>query len=193
MDKDTESGIFVKEVAKYFMNFLETDFKKRRIPKRDTNKKTKSELTVWLDFEKYPKFKELLIKNLNTGFNKSELSAKRWDFVIDIPDNISKFIDIRIIEINEVTLNEFVSAILKVFADNKVLYNQQYDQLEENSILEVKDKLKDIFIGSRLANIIFYNACIWSNTVNYHLTKYEKYFTIFLKILQQLRQPRLWV
>ena len=65
MDKDTDSGIFVKEVAKYFMNFLETDFKKRRIPKRDTNKKTKSELTVGLDFEKYPKFKELLIKNLN--------------------------------------------------------------------------------------------------------------------------------
>ena len=153
MDKDTESGIFVKEVAKYFMNFLETDFKKRRIPKRDTNKKTKSELTVWLDFEKYPKFKELLIKNLNTGFNKSELSAKRWDFVIDIPDNISKFIDIRIIEINEVTLNEFVSAILKVFADNKVLYNQQYDQLEENSILEVKDKLKDIFINPLLEEL----------------------------------------
>lgn len=153
MDKDTESGVFVKEVAKYFMNFLETDFKKRRIPKRDTNKKTKSELTVWLDFEKYPKFKELLIKNLNTGFNKSELSAKKWEFVINIPENIFKFIDIKITEINDVTLNEFVSEILKVFADNKVLYNQQYDQLEENSILEVKNKLKDIFINPLLEEL----------------------------------------
>jgi hypothetical protein len=50
-------------------------------------------------------------------------------------------------------LNEFVSAILKVFADNKVLYNQQYDQLEENSILEVKDKLKDIFINPLLEEL----------------------------------------
>jgi hypothetical protein len=32
---------FIIEVAKYFMNFLETDFKKRSIPKRTTNQTSK--------------------------------------------------------------------------------------------------------------------------------------------------------
>jgi hypothetical protein len=47
----------------------------------------------------------------------------------------------------------FQKIVEKVFADNKVLYNQQYDQLEENSILEVKDKLKDIFINPLLEEL----------------------------------------
>ena len=56
----------------------------------------------------------------------------------------------------------------------------------EHSISEYKN------IGSRLANIISYNACIWFNTVNWVLIKYEEFFTIFLKILQPLRQQKLW-
>jgi hypothetical protein len=38
---ENKTNKFVIEVAKYFMNFLETDFKKRRIPKRSTNQTSK--------------------------------------------------------------------------------------------------------------------------------------------------------
>ena len=171
MNKDTDSGIFVKEVAKYFMNFLETDFKKRRIPKRDTNKKTKSELTVGLDFEKYPKFKELLIKNLNLWFDKSDLVAKKWEFIVTIPESVFKFIDIKINEINDSLLNEFLAAIIKILWENKVLYNQEYDKFEENTLLEIKEKLKDIFINPLLEELQkpLENLNLWDDDAIFHL------------------------
>jgi hypothetical protein len=38
---DNKQNNFIIDVAKYFMNFLETDFKKRSIPKRTTNQLSK--------------------------------------------------------------------------------------------------------------------------------------------------------
>jgi hypothetical protein len=54
-EKKSETAPFIKEVANYFMNFLDTDFKKRRIPKRNTIQKTQKGLRVGIDLEKYPK------------------------------------------------------------------------------------------------------------------------------------------
>ena len=60
---------FVIEVAKYFMNFLETDFKKRNIPKRTNNQTLRDWLLVGLNLEKYSKFKNLIVRSLNSWFN----------------------------------------------------------------------------------------------------------------------------
>ena len=46
--------------------------------------------------------------------------------------------------------------------------------------------------GSRLANIISYNACLWLSTVNFLVTRFERFFIIFLKILLPLRLQKLW-
>jgi hypothetical protein len=50
-----------------------------------------------------------------------------------------------------------------------------------------------ILVGSWLANSFQYTIWIWLNTVNYHRIRYERFFIISLKILQLLRQQRLWV
>jgi hypothetical protein len=49
---------FIKEVAKYFMDFLETDFHKRRIPKRSIQFRSKNNLLVGLNLNKYRIFNE---------------------------------------------------------------------------------------------------------------------------------------
>ena len=54
---------FIKEVAKYFMDFLETDFKRTRIPKRNTISKVNKDLKIAIDLEKYDNLKKVLIKN----------------------------------------------------------------------------------------------------------------------------------
>ena len=40
---------FIKEVAKYFMDFLETDFHKRRNPKRSVQLRNSSNLLIGLN------------------------------------------------------------------------------------------------------------------------------------------------
>ena len=94
---------FVKEVAKYFMEFLETDFHKRRIPKRNTNNMTKKGDRVGINLEKYPALKEKLRELFNNGLvahNRDYFTLKKGQFTTDnsnelqdIERTISRFID----------------------------------------------------------------------------------------------------
>ena len=45
---------FFKEVAKYFMDFLETDFHKRKFPRRAIMSRDSDNLLVGLNLQKYP-------------------------------------------------------------------------------------------------------------------------------------------
>jgi len=55
-DTKNSSFAFIKSVAKYFMDFLETDFHKRRNPKRSVKSKNSDNLLVGLNLNKYPSF-----------------------------------------------------------------------------------------------------------------------------------------
>ena len=86
--ENIETISFVKEVAKYFMNFLETDFKKRRIPKRNSIQKTQKGLRVGIDLKKYPKLKKTFFALLNSGFKKESLEIKKGEYVNNVPKNL---------------------------------------------------------------------------------------------------------
>ena len=60
-DQVTGNLQFVKEVAKYFMDFLETDFHKRRNPKRSIKLRNENNLLVGLNLKKYQKFNSLIL------------------------------------------------------------------------------------------------------------------------------------
>lgn len=137
---------FIIEVAKYFMNFLETDFKKRSIPKRTTNQLSKDWLLVWLNLDKYPTFKDILLKNLNSWFQKEELIIKKWNYTINIPSNLSSLINLRIEEIKQDDLNSFFDKVIKNIIENKNIYKEEYDKYEEKSLEEIKNNFLDLFI-----------------------------------------------
>jgi hypothetical protein len=48
--------LFIKEVAKYFMDFLETDFHKQRAPKRAIRFRDSNDLLVGINLKKYSSF-----------------------------------------------------------------------------------------------------------------------------------------
>lgn len=56
---------FVTDVAGYFQNFLETDFRKRRQPKRNIVSTNKDGTKILVNLDKYPKFKEDLYKKIS--------------------------------------------------------------------------------------------------------------------------------
>jgi superfamily I DNA and/or RNA helicase/very-short-patch-repair endonuclease len=143
---NTKQNDFIIEVAKYFMNFLETDFKKRSIPKRTSNQTSKDWLLVWLNLDKYPNFKDILLKNLNTWFQKEELIIKKWNFIINIPSNLSTLINLKIEEINQENLDIFFNEVVKKIIENKKIYKEEYDKYEEESLEEIKNNFLELFI-----------------------------------------------
>ena len=71
------SDLFIKEVSSYFQNFLETDFRKRRLPKRSIKATDRAGNKITLNLQKYTKFRNHLVKKLS--------NPKIFDFEIDIP------------------------------------------------------------------------------------------------------------
>ena len=132
------SNNFVKEVAKYFMNFLDTDFKKGRIPKRNTVQNTQNGLKVGFDLKKYPKLKKNLLTILNNGFEKEELKIKKREYTSNIPDFFSFLIISKIGDISEENVEIVFSEIQKTIKENANSYTKEYDKFLEETIEKTK-------------------------------------------------------
>lgn len=144
---------FIIEVAKYFMNFLETDFKKRNIPKRATNQTLKDWLLVGINLEKYPNFKEILIKSLNSWFEKEQLIIKKGSYIVNIPTNLFNLINLKVSEIEEEILVKYIEEIKKIIIDNNNLYNEEFDKFEEETLLTIKTLFLEYFISPLITKL----------------------------------------
>ena len=60
---------FVKGVAQYFQNFLETDFRRRRLPKRNITSTNKDGTKIIINLDKYKSFKRELISKMEDSNN----------------------------------------------------------------------------------------------------------------------------
>ncbi len=64
---------YLKEVAKYFMDFLETDFHKRKNPRRTVKQRNEDNLLVGIRLNKYPSFNAAIWKSINDSFGSKAL------------------------------------------------------------------------------------------------------------------------
>ena len=65
---------FVTEVARYFMDFLETDFHKVKSPKRYIQTRNSKNLQVSINLNKYKKYNALTWKVIRSGFEDDALN-----------------------------------------------------------------------------------------------------------------------
>jgi hypothetical protein len=73
--KENANGLlFFKEVAKYFMDFLETDFHKHKFPKRSVKFRSKDNLLIGLNLQKYETFNRLVLNFIAANFNEAKLN-----------------------------------------------------------------------------------------------------------------------
>ena len=85
---------FVREVARYFMDFLETDFHKRRNPKRSIQQRNSSNLLVGVNLAKYPSLTGAAWKALGQGFS-SAVTVSRGAHRTPVPEHLLDSVRIR--------------------------------------------------------------------------------------------------
>jgi hypothetical protein len=106
--------LFIKEVAMYFMDFLETDFHKRRLPKRSIQLRSKDNLLVGLNLNKYPSFNRILSELIIRNFERNKFSSlQKGVYRSDIPKNLVDVIRIQVEKITE----EQVSGVIGKIAE----------------------------------------------------------------------------
>jgi superfamily I DNA and/or RNA helicase len=143
---DAKGGVaFVKAVAKYFMDFLETDFHKRRIPKRNVKLHSAENLLIGLNLNKYPSFNKLIWKLVNKSFEKNILQkVGKGVYKADIPKNLLDLITLQAKKISDRQVKQVVKKISTEITNATVLYKKEYSRalsvsLEEASKLIQKE------------------------------------------------------
>ena len=73
---------FIREICTYFMDFLQSNFKRGRIPKRHIKLKDAKGFKVGVDASKYPEFnkalKNVVIKNFKEPSDKLKITKGKY-------------------------------------------------------------------------------------------------------------------
>ena len=108
---------FIKEVAKYFMDFLETDFHKRKNPKRSVQFRSRINLVIGLNLNKYPSFNNLVWKGINHTFDKNVINTvQKGVYKTSIPKNLIDLIKLQ----SEKILKKQIENLLKQIVEESI-------------------------------------------------------------------------
>jgi len=145
-----KSLLFIKEIAKYFMDFLETDFHKRRNPKRSIKYQNKNNLNVGFNISKYNDFNKLILNLIPQVFKKS-IKIKKGKYRTNITINLLDIIKFQTEKITKKQINIMLNRISEKIKKNCILYKNNFDQAYtttlENISLIIKDNLVLPFIN----------------------------------------------
>ena len=141
---------FMKEVVKYFMDFLETDFHKRRSPKRTVQFRNDSNLLVGIDLSKYAKFRKLVCEAINQGFRKTRINRiERGAYRANIPTDLLQLTKIQSQRLTDSQIEKVLDTIAKGVAkaaSNKTEYDRALTTALEYTQATIKDELVHPFI-----------------------------------------------
>lgn len=149
----TGSLAFIREVAKYFMDFLETDFHKRRFPRRSIMFRNNDNLLVGLNLQKYPSFNKLALKLIDKSFDKDLLNKiEKGIYKTNLPKNLLDLIKLQIGKIDQAQISTIIDKIASEIEKAGTLYAKEYDVALTNSVEEaakiIRNELVHPFIES---------------------------------------------
>jgi len=142
---------FITEVVKYFMDFLETDFHKRRNPKRTVKFRSDNNLLVGIDLGKYTRFKKLVFESINQGFHRRTIGKiGRGIYRANIPSDLLQLVNIQSQRLTEQhidnVLNAVAEGITKAISSNKE-YDSALTTALEFTQTTIKKELAHPFIA----------------------------------------------
>jgi len=144
---------FVIELAKYFMLFLETDFKKRRQPKRNLSSRMNKGLSVGLYLDKYPSLQKDLYKNFISGFIKEEFSIEQKQYTTKIPASLTELVEHRIDKLSDTDLEKLIENITEDIDKARLDNQKQYDNYLEEAVEQIKQSIASKIIVPLISDI----------------------------------------
>ena len=144
----TQNG-FIKEVCSYFMEFLQSNFKRGRFPKRHIKLKTPKGFKVGLDASKYPEFNNLLKRTVLKKFKDSaeKIKIEKGKYTKK-PDK--KTLDLVTKSVNSIKNNDIDKLkkfALKSLKDNSKNFKKDSKSAHDNSFKEIEEQFKKIIIN----------------------------------------------
>jgi len=138
---------FITKVAEYFMAFLETDFHKRRLPKRSIKIRNSENLQVGLNTEKYEKFYKKAWGLVQNGFDEKKLPIiEKGVYQKQLPDNLLDLINRKVKKVSSDNYDIFVKEIGEKIKDTSDVYANNPTKAYKVSMEEISKNVKDRFV-----------------------------------------------
>jgi len=146
--------VFVKEVAKYFMDFLETDFHKRKNPKRSIQLRNNNNLLIGLNLNKYPSFNNIVWKAINHAFDKNILNTiQKGVYRTNIPKNLLDLVKLQSEKINDKQIERILEQSAEEIEKSAAIYKKEYDQALSISLETVAKIIKKELVLPFISNL----------------------------------------
>src|SRR5258708_28547143 len=117
------------------MDFLETDFHKRRFPKRSIKLRNNDNLLIGLNLQKYPSFDKLVRKSIEHNFNKELLSGvEKGVHKSNLPKNLLDLVKLQVEKITKDQINGNLEKIAEEIEKAATLYSKEYDKALSSSL-----------------------------------------------------------
>src|SRR3989344_3368353 len=135
LQENPNSIDFIRDVAVYFMDFLETDFHKRKLPKRSIKTRNSDNLLVGLSLQKYPSFKRIVFGLIKDGFKKDmKITIEKGVHKTSLPKSLLELIKLQVGKINSAELSATLEKISKEVEKLGTLHAEEYDVALTKSI-----------------------------------------------------------
>jgi hypothetical protein len=127
---DANSGTmeFFREVTKYFMDFLETDFHKQRLPKRTIKSRNSGNLLIGFNLKKYESFQQVIEKHIAANFPvETTLQVKKAQHKTKLPKNVLELIELQISKISKTDFSNLIEEIAVRIEQEAVLNKDDFE------------------------------------------------------------------
>ena len=146
-NKLLQSG-FLRELCNYFMEFLQSNFKRQKFPKRHIKFKNEKGFKVGLDASKYEKFNILIKKLITKSFVNADgkLKIKKSVYTKKPDKKTADLINKSIASINKKQITLLRSNIEKILKTNSKKFKDDSKLAHDIVSKEIKEKFKEIII-----------------------------------------------
>lgn len=118
---------FVSDLATYYMDFLETDFHKRRVPKRSIKYRNSKNLLIGLNLRKYERFGNAILKVIRQGFS-GPITIKRGKYRATVSPLI---LDVIATQIDSLADDAVLRAVNSISGQVREIVGKNADDINE--------------------------------------------------------------
>ena len=146
--------VYLKEVAKYFMDFLETDFHKRKNPRRTIKLRNDENLILGIKLEKYPKLNDVIRKSIRDSFNSKSLKQiAKGNYTSPIYSNLLDLINHQLKRLDGNVTDELAERIASIIEKSSILYKAEFNQALNTALVDASIAIKEVLVSPFIVNI----------------------------------------
>lgn len=145
---------YLKEVAKYFMDFLETDFHKRKNPRRTIKQRNEDNLLVGIRLDKYPSFNDAIWKAIRDSFGSKALRhISKGNYKSNISANLIDLIKYQMKNVGADKTDELAKKIANIVENYSLSYKDEFDKALTIALDEAAKTIRAVLVSPFIGSI----------------------------------------